>query len=243
VPEKRARIVDNARAKEREAVTAEIRSYGLDLTDRNAMENIRAFNANPLDYIQKYARHYNIPVETIYGKPPAPAQAPQPAERRGPSLRAEDGTAAYSAADVDAILEDRMAQIEKSLAEKLSPYEAARQRDETQRIYNQVNDEARQEIADAEANWEGFAEMKPRILDLMRSDKRVTMASAYARVTKEYVASDRQKTRQSVLNELKQTPPAPSDVRPGATTRSSQTKSRGMDFTNAVANAVAKQQA
>ncbi len=160
-----------------------------------------------------------------------------------PRLRAEDGTAAYAAEDVDAILEHFQAQLDQRLAQSLEPINADRERQASEAIWNQAWTTAGQTLKDAEA-WEGFAELKPEIVKLMEADGRVTFESAYNRLyqpwRKEQAQKLKETTRQELLKEIKSSPAVEKSIRPGAPVHAADKSKRGRSFNSDLDAAVEK---
>lgn len=165
------------------------------------------------------------------------ATAPATNGRPKPSLFAENGTPAYSAADVDAIVATALSEFADT---KLAPFEAMRRETEQAKLWAKLENDVKSELAEAR-QWDGFTELEPEIHKLMTSDKRITLRSAYHRVhtewRKRHDAEIKTRTRQEVLNEIKAASPT-NTASPTAHTPASQTKRKAHDLYGEVGNAV-----
>ncbi len=143
-------------------------------------------------------------------------------QRPTPRLRAEDGTAAYAAEDVDALIQQLQDTFEQRLTGAIEPLEAERQQSARAHIWNEAVKTADERLAEAR-EWEGFAELSTQIAELMEQDGRITLDSAYNRLVqpwrKERDRKLKEETRQQVLQEIKKAPVNSPSVVPGAPVR------------------------
>ena len=236
-PERWETVLENARKKAREDVTAELRQQlGTDLSDPNAIANVRAFLSNPAQYLRQYAPHFGIQL----AQAAAQATQAQPTEPPKPDLVAEDGTPAYSQRALDALLEWRFNQFAKSLDARFAPVEQTYQTITQQSQWAQAQAAARADIAEAET-WDDWTDVKPRVIELLSEDKRRTLASSYAQARKELKPQLDQKRREAILEEIKTRPPVPATLTPTAPTRSARkAKTNGLDIRSAVEAAMSK---
>lgn len=96
-----------------------------------------------------------------------------------PDLRAEDGTAVYSAPQMQKLLDYQQQLLLQQFESKLSPvqqqYEAIRQAEQRQ----QATTEATSIVTTARTNWPEFKSLEPGIKARMVSDPTLTLESAY----------------------------------------------------------------
>lgn len=148
-----------------------------------------------------------------------PPQASSARTRPQPSLRAEDGTLAYSAEQVEQLLAMHGEDIEKRMTGQISPLQQAQNDARVEQITRQSKADAAAALADYRT-WHGWAELEPFIHEDMARDGRVTPESAYARHYQAWNKTQQAKlksdTRQEILAEMKTAPEAPATVRPGA---------------------------
>ncbi len=227
-PEKRQRILRNARAREAESVRTTLeQQLGFEIKDERALAEVRAFISNPSAYVNANAERLGITLPVA----PAPREAAPPVQARGerplPDARSDDGTLFYTEKQTLALLDWYASQSEDKLASRLAPLEKLHERMTADQIRAEANEHAKGEVSKAE-KWEGFNELKPRILALMRQDGRRTLLSAYNEVFQtEYLPASKSKMRQSILDELKSRPVAPAGVSPSAQARTPASKRQG----------------
>jgi len=235
--DKRRTILQNARKNEREVFARELSDQlGVPISDQNAIANFRAFISDPAGYVRTYGKHFGlqVPEQT----PQRQAQPQGQFERPKPRLSAEDGTPAYAAPEVDALvghLEQQIAQMQQML----NPIKQTHQELQRQRVHAEAFQTAQRDF-DEMKSWEGFDDVMPRMLELMKADGRVTPDSAYRRAYQEvYRPKLEEKVRKSVLDELKTSPAAtPKGVSPTATARAAAKKPGAMSVSEAVLFAV-----
>ncbi len=135
--------------------------------------------------------------------PPQRASAPPP-----PDIQLQDGR--WLRSDENQALRD--AWLEEKIAERFSqelrPIQEERQQREEQaylaKIESQQTEKAKEDIAELMQN-EGFNELRPDILAIMKSDKRYTLEKAYARAYREKYQPTRDvKLRQTWADEQTQ---------------------------------------
>lgn len=238
--ESRRTILKNARSKgAAEFAQGLEQRLGFSLADENTIENLRQFRSDPAGYIKRYAQHFGL---QFTDQPASSAPPPSPAtfEKPQPRLRAEDGTLAYAQPEVDALVGHLNAQIEE-LKAALNPIQQTHQHLEQQRLYSQAYAEADVQFKEI-SQWEGFADVKDRMLELMKADGRVTPDSAYRRAYQEIYRPKLEATiRQKALDDLKNAPAtAPKGVSPSAQPRAASKTPGNMSVSEAVQFAVEK---
>lgn len=247
--EKWPTILENARKKERAAATRELNErYGIpeDADPERVRAHVWGLINDPIGYYKSLGEQLAPYLATN-----APAQPTRAFQRPTPRLRSEDGTAAYTAEDVDALVEhvqsEMTAEFNRQLAERLGPLQQTHEELESQKRWGTAVERAKTQLEEA-SSWEAFDELKEQIRDLMETDKRVTLWSAYNRLHQTW-AKDRskrieQETRQRVLDEIKKAPAAPTKtVAPGQPVRAGSVKrSRSLDadIDRAIESAYAK---
>src|SRR5690242_12293678 len=242
--ERRQPILDNARKKEAARVRTELlQTYGLpeDAEPRVIQSHINAIMTNPVGYFQWLGQDLQRRglIQAPTGAPPPP---PKPAPTRPqPSLRAEDGTAAYSQADMDALLEFERNELQKTLDARLAPLMHTHQAYQQEQVRSEAHSVAASQIAEA-MTWPDFQELRPEIHRLMSQDGRRTLESTYIKLHSDLIkkreASLESTARQKVLAELKTTPD-PNTVRPG-TPRPAATAKKTNSFDSRIEDAVAR---
>ena len=238
--ESRRTILKNARSKgATEFAQGLEQRLGFSLADENTIENLRQFRSDPVGYIKRYAQHFGLALAD-QPKPSQPQQQTATFEKPQPRLRAEDGTLAYAQPEVDTLIGHLNAQIEE-LKAALNPLQQTHQQFEQQRIYSQAVAEADTQFKEI-SQWEGFADVKDRMLELMKTDGRVTPDSAYRRAYQEiYRPKLEADIRQKALDDLKKAPViAPKGASPSAQARGAAKKPGSMSPAEAVAFAVEK---
>jgi len=245
---KRRQVLANRSAKERDTYRRELESkFGFSLEDANAIENWRQFTTDRYHYIAQHYPHFlstwvqqtrgaapNGAGQAAVPGPPAP---PSAARSNGftmptPGLRSEDGRMAYDADQVNGVVGylaeqlDDLRQQNASLQAHLDPLQAQYELLEQERIRTQAYTHADQMLKEV-SKWEGFEDVKGRMLELMSSDGRVTVESAYNRAMREiYLPKNEQRIRGKVLAELKTRPAVPTGPPPGTGPRASGSESR-----------------
>ena len=116
-----------------------------------------------------------------------------------PDLQTPDGQPAFSLKALQGIRDAIARDVEGRVNARLSPIE---QRMSQSDLMARAEREVSQELAEAQT-WEGFSELVPVIKGLMEKDKRLSIATAYARAFKtDYLPKLRQRIRESTLGEL-----------------------------------------
>jgi len=106
---------------------------------------------------------------------------------------------------VDALVDNLFAQIE-DLKSSMGPIRQTHDQLQQQRIYAEAVN-----VADAQfkeiSQWEGFSDVKDRMLELMKADGRVTPDSAYRRAYQEIYRPKLEETiRRKALDDLRKAP-------------------------------------
>lgn len=164
-------------------------------------------------------------VNQLAGKAPAEgAKAPEKAAaglqgdpndpKPQPNQTMPDGSKVYDLAGLDQLMEWTARQVEKKVAKqveaqfapRLAPFEQEqRRREDIARALPVID----QQIAEART-WDRFNELEPKIIEILNSDKRVTLDRAYMRAYQEVIVpkltSDRNTVRTELMAELKKRP-------------------------------------
>lgn len=242
--DKRRQVIANHRKKERDTVTKEWRDrLGFDPTDHE-IEHFRALRSDGKSYAVALAKAYGLSVSeatevarrTSAPVTPATWTPPQP------SLQAEDGRPAYTADEVNAIVEHRLgelrAQIEP-ITRQFSDLTAKEQQAE-------IGRRADATVKDMQT-WPHFETLKPAIVErVKRSWNGETFAlsfdAAYRQAFADYLPTLEQQSREKVLAELKQRPAVPEQVTSSTPARSGGAKAGkgGLSIDDAWDKAVAK---
>ncbi len=172
---------------------------------------------------------------------PAPMQAPVNIE---PDYVTPDGAPVYSATTLGKLLEQRENALRQEFSKLVNPLQEAHRQAEIESIQAQSFQSAKEQIDEA-MTWDGFAELRDGIKDLMSRDGRVTMESAYARLHKDWRKGQDSKlkaeTRQAVLAEINKAPIV-NTAMPGAATPTARPKrgatSLDQRFDDAIATAL-----
>ena len=105
--------------------------------------------------------------------------------------------------------EKAVKQAEARLAERYAPLE---ERHRQQAYYEQMVPQIESQIASAR-KWDKFADVEPRVIELLKTDRQLTLEGAYVRAYQEFVGkererltSDRNTVRSEVLAEMKRRP-------------------------------------
>ena len=100
-------------------------------------------------------------------------------------------------------------QAEERLAQRYAPLE---ERHRQQAYYEQMVPQIENQIANAR-KWDKFADVEPRVIELLKTDRQLTLEGAYVRAYQEFVGkererltSDRNTVRSEVLAEMKRRP-------------------------------------
>jgi hypothetical protein len=140
-----------------------------------------------------------------------PLQLPQPA------LTSVDGQSAFTAEQVLQVVQVALGNFRRELGGELQPLQAMHQ----QAQIAQVRADARAYAGDAVAearNWAHFAQLTPRVREIMVSDGRATLLSAYNRALQEHLKTSqqsiKQQARRDTLEEIQQASKA-NTIRPG----------------------------
>lgn len=176
-----------------------------------------------LSKIPAYQPFFNYVAQLANGQPSAaagqPAQQPylDHSDMPQPDQTLSDGSKVYSLEGLAKrdewlarkIEQKAVAQAEERLSQRYQPIEQHWQ--EQQRIQQAIPQIERQ-IATAR-QWDKFADLEPRVIELLKADRSVSLEGAYIRAYQEFVAkeretltTDRNKVRAGVLDEIRRTP-------------------------------------
>ena len=102
-----------------------------------------------------------------------------------------------------------MKQAEERMAQRYAPLE---ERYRQQTYYEQMVPQVENQIA-AARKWDKFSDVEPRVVELLKTDRQLTLEGAYVRAYQEFVGkererltSDRNTVRSEVLAEMKRRP-------------------------------------
>lgn len=236
--EKRGRILQNARDKEKARVEAalwEEVGYGKD--DYVALKPHLDYLAQDAVGYWKWLGNHLLNEGLIqpsngngHGNGHTPAATTS--QRPTPDLRAEDGRLAYSAEAVEQLLVHHGQDLMRQFEDRIKPLDATRQELERQKIDVRADQHAKAFVANARENWEGFKDLEPQIHAAMKKDGRVTVESAYNRLLPAYLKDKRTRLeseiRQKTLDEIAAKPKAPTkNVAPSAASVGTHQSRRG----------------
>lgn len=224
-PQKWGQVLENARAKATSATRTQVFSeYGLadDLDPVEVRAHLDLLRRDPqlhaeltLQALKRDGTYQPRQRETPDERFPEerqPIQLPQPA------LTSVDGQSAFTAEQVLQVVQIALGNFRRELGGELQPLQAMHQ----QAQVAQVRAEARAYAGDAVAearSWAHFPELTPRIREIMVTDGRATLLSAYNRALQEHLRTSqqaiKQQTRRETLDEIQQASKA-NTIRPGA---------------------------
>jgi hypothetical protein len=240
-PEKRRTILQNARQKAAAEYTQRVEStLGFSLSDDNAVANVKAFLSDPRGYIAAHAQHFGIAPAVEPPRQPTPAPS-NGFTRPTPSLVAQNGTAAYAQAEVDALFDYQQQRI-AALESALQPMQQTHQQIQSEQAMREIHAQAAAQYDDMRT-WPGFDELKGDVLAVMQSDRRISPETAYRRVMQtKYLPTQEQRMREKLLAEINaakaETPKGPSAITQSRT--SAAPKRGGLSVHDAVQFAVEK---
>jgi hypothetical protein len=224
-------ILGNARTKARADVLAELGIDG-EMQAPEVRAHISALRTDPLAYMYALA---NSLVRSGHLKldDPAPGPAVQQPKLPDPDFQTPDGARLYGADAIMEILRQRDEAWRGELQSALAPF---RQTQET--IEQQQNQATAWGLAEADlkvaSTWDGFNDLRKDVAALMRSDPRHTLQSAYITVHQKALQTRdqalRDKVRRETLDELKKSPPATGEIKPGdGAPRDARRRGRSLD--------------
>lgn len=217
------RVLENARSKERDTTRAHVfEEYGL--ADNLDPVEVRAH----LDLLRRDPQlHAELTLAALkrdgtyrpregdtpdsrmgYGPPPLPQ----------PSLVSVDGQKAYTVDEVQQYVSHALWQFQQQLSGELQPLQQLHQSARVAQIRADAQSYAGEAVREAKT-WHRFDDLTPRIREIMVSDKRTTLLSAYNRALQEDLQTSttqlKAETRRQTLDEIKQASQA-NTIRPGA---------------------------
>jgi hypothetical protein len=199
---------------EKQTIEQERAQYRADLDEMYA-----DLRGEPKAFLAKLAQHdprYQAFLEPAAA--PAAAVVPQTA-MPDPDITLQDGSRTYSIDGLKKLLEWNTANVEARLMpkldERLKPWQereqAAKAREEGEKVTNAVREKTRNLIAEAQ-NWPGFKEHEADILKALQADteqaraagKRPTLSldAAYRQAVLPKLQADRNKMREELLKEI-----------------------------------------
>lgn len=135
-----------------------------------------------------------------------------------PALVSVDGQRAYTADQVHQVVMAALMQFRQQLSGELQPLQTMHQQARVAQIRAEAQTYAGEAVREA-SSWHRFAELKDRIREIMVSDKRTTLLSAYNRALQEDLKTSdtrlKTETRRQTLDEIRQASEA-NTIRPGA---------------------------
>jgi hypothetical protein len=199
---------------EKQTIEQERAQYRADLDEMYA-----DLRGEPKAFLAKLAQH--DPRYQAFLEPPAAPVAPVApvGEMPDPDITLQDGSRTYSIDGLKKLLEWNTANVEARLMpkldERLKPWQereqAAKAREEGEKVTNAVREKTRSLIAEAQ-NWPGFKEHEADILKALQADteqaraagKRPTLSldAAYRQAVLPKLQADRNKMREELLKEI-----------------------------------------
>jgi len=166
---------------------------------------------NPVQFLHDTAREMGMQLVPIHGQPrpngaPAPSRGQAPAEEPQPDIavQLENGQIAHTYSAEQQARRDQwlLGQMRGEFTKELQPFRDARQQQEQTAFLSRIDASARAKFAEV-AEMEGFDELRPKIAEIMATDKRYGLEGAYLRAHKEHYLPTREaKIRQAVLDEV-----------------------------------------
>jgi len=142
---------------------------------------IQALARNPEQAARMLAEQFGYEL-TRRGEQPA---QPHASSEPQPDLQTADGRLLYSAeqaAKREAWLRQQM---KAEWDKELKPFKDSQTQAQQAQFLKQIENKAYVQLKEAET-WEGFTDLKPEIIKLMKADKRVTLHSAYQRAYRDH---------------------------------------------------------
>jgi hypothetical protein len=201
---------------------------------KSAMELART---NPVEYLRRMEAAFRQNPQYAHlfqSQPQQTTQQPPQDPRPLPDVLLEDGSKVYSDAQMDKLLEWRDRQAEqKRQAERVAEAE----------LHTRSRDNAVAQFSDFQSK-PGFTENMKEIADLMESDGRVTLDSAYNRIVVPKLLKaqeDLEKTaradeRKKVLDELRNKAPAGDTAKPSGSQTTEPKSYKGMSTADIMAD-------
>jgi len=81
--------------------------------------------------------------------------------------------------------------VEQEMQERLRPFVEQQQAQARTEYLGKIDSQARADVEEARASWEGFKDLEPHMKALMTADKRVTLWSAYQKAYREHYLPSR----------------------------------------------------
>ena len=132
--------------------------------------------------LYEWLRHDPSGFQTWLASKVAGAASPAEPQATQPALRAEDGTAVYSADQLQALLDGMRQQV---IAEVTQKYEPLRQRAEQRELEVTATREATHVVQQARTQWPLFTELESQVKQVMLSNPAVQLHDAYLHVFRE----------------------------------------------------------
>lgn len=215
--------MENARVKERNATREQVFSeYGL--ADNLDPVEVRAH----LDLLRRDPQlHAELTLQALKrdgtyrprnGDSPDSVIAHGPPALPQPALVSVDGQQAYTADQVQQVVNHALQQFKQQLSGELQPLQQLHHSARVAQIRAEAQSFAGEAVREAKT-WHRFDDLTPRIREIMVSDKRTTLLSAYHRALQEDLQTSttqlKAETRRQTLDEIKQASEA-NTIRPGA---------------------------
>lgn len=222
-PAKWPTVLENARVKERELTRSQVfEQYGL--ADGLDPVEVRAH----LNLLQRDPQlHAELTLQALKrdgtyrrreGESPDSMIDEGPPPLPDPALVSVDGQRAYTADQVHQVVMAALMQFRQQLSGELQPLQTMHQQARVAAIRADAQTYAGEAVREA-STWHRFAELKDRVREIMVSDKRTTLLSAYNRALQEDLKNSttqiKAETRRQTLDEIKQASES-NTIRPGA---------------------------
>jgi hypothetical protein len=179
----------------------------------NILENDPKTFLSMLSQIPAYKEFFDFVAQAANAQPTE--QAAQPDPNAGmPQPDQPDGL--YSMDGLKKLLDWQAAQVEaRTIAQVEQRYKPIEQAWQSQEQMARIVPVVEKQIAEART-WDKFTDLEPRIVEMLKADKNITLERAYLKAYQEAVATERQtlsadrnKIRTEVLAEIKKKPVAP----------------------------------
>jgi hypothetical protein len=215
-------VLENARARERDTTRAKVfEEYGLadSLDPVEVRAHIDLLRRDPQTHAELTLQALKRDGTYRYRDGEAPDQRrADPPQLPEPALVSVDGQRAYTAEQVQQYVNHALGQFKQQLSGELQPLQQLHHSARVAQIRAEAQSFAGEAVREAKT-WHRFDDLTPRIREIMVSDKRTTLLSAYNRALQEDLQTStttlKAETRRQTLDEIKQASAA-NTIRPGA---------------------------
>ena len=225
-PQKWPQVLENARAKATTATRQQVfTEYGLadDLDPVEVRAHLDLLRRDPqlhaeltIAAMKRDGTYRPRGHETVDER--MPPERPRELRLPQPALTSVDGQQAYTAEQVQQVVQFALGNFRRELSGELQPLQAMHQQAQVAAVRADARAYAGEAVAEAR-NWAHFTELTPRIREIMVGDGRSTLLSAYNRALQEHLKTStqqlKQQTRRETLQEINQASAA-NTIRPGA---------------------------